>query len=128
MNYDTLKSNIAKIDNVIEKLELQKPISNEIDKCGLRFSALEHENNYPKLYRGAGDWSQARVTFGAQHGYWGNSSAYDDLSPLLAHYVIKALDALEYQIINKAKELANSDKVKFAAKAKEEAQKILEIK
>jgi len=131
MNYDDIKKEISEIDRTIEGLDSQlcgsaKINTGHVDKGGLRFAGCKtyHE---PLISKGQSHWLEASVSFGAYHGYYGDSNCSEDMSVRLASYILRSLRVLEKDIINKAVELAGKDKKKIADKAREEAQKILDI-
>jgi len=125
MDYNEILRKITMIDETIKGLECQIPDSNR-DKCGLRFSDGLNRYNEPKIIS-CETWKNAIIEFGASHGCYGYNGAYDDMSPELAHYVLRVLRALKRSIIEKAIEIAREDKKKFAEQAKEEAEKIIEL-
>lgn len=71
-------------------------------------------------------WTPAKMYFEMAHGYYGSSSAYNDMSEEAAKYVTKACNALAHQIAKKAIELAQADLEKARVAAQEEAQKVME--
>jgi len=125
MDYNTVKTTISQIEGTIKALENQIPIYQQRDKCGLSFAGFE-DYNTPKI-GSDGHWGQATIRFGASHGYYGNSSAYDDMSPMLAEYVLKALRRSERSIIESAIAIAKEERRELAQKIKEESEKILAL-
>jgi predicted Zn-dependent protease len=117
MGYDDLLKEIKEIESTIKDLQNQIYVEHKIDKNGLHFRLTEVEKT--------GTWKKATVTFQASHGYYGNSSASDDMSTPLAKAIVEALEVMEKDIIKKAIATCESEKTKLAIKAKEEASKII---
>ena len=126
MDYNTVKTTISQIESTIKALENQIPIARQRDKCGLGFAGAESYDT-PEIGLVNSRWQYAQVRFGASHGYYGNSSAYDDMSPMLAKYVLKALRRSERSIIESAIAIAKEERKELAQKIKEESEKILAL-
>lgn len=125
MNYDEISKKIYEIKSVIGDLKNQIPVEKSRDKCGLRFAGGEEYNCAKFVYNG--DFKQALIKFGAQYGYYGDSSAYDVMSSLLAQYILFSLRGLEGAIIDNAIKIAEKDIQELSINAKEEAQKIIDL-
>lgn len=118
MGYDNLKLKLNEIGNVIQALEDQKPIDRVRDKCGLNFYFIRLEGSRFK---------KAILGFGATHGSYGNSSAHDDMSELLADTVTKVLKQNESFILAEATNLLLKKKKALAEEAAKEAKKIIKL-
>ncbi len=124
MNYEQGQTRLHEIKNAIEALQNQIPVSKSRDKCGLRFAGSK-DYDTPGI---SGDsWRSASIHFGASHGYYGSSAAYDDMSKDVARYVLLALRHLEPSIIQCAVNIAESERKSVAVKMADEARKIVEL-
>lgn len=120
MNYEEIQSAIGKINSTIRDLGNQVESGNR-DKVGLRF------NGKMKDPTGSDNWRVGLVTFDAMHGYYGNSGCSDDMSEHLVKYIVAALNELKPGIVKAAINIAERERAELANRAKEEAEKILEL-
>ena len=125
MDYKEAQQKIGELKHTIEALENQIPIPQHRDKCGLDFCGVSDYNN-PTIELRLG-FLHATIAFGASHGSYGNSSTKDDMSPQLAHYVLRACRSQESSIIRRAIELAREDIKKLATELEAEAIQIVQL-
>ncbi|MHA1329718.1 MAG: hypothetical protein ACTSR2_01450 [Candidatus Hodarchaeales archaeon] len=118
MDYDKLWNEIKRLENIKVDLDYQIPTSQR-DKTGLNF-------RFKEVLKSSG-FKKALIEFDAYHGYFGYSGCTDDMSEMLAKYIVKALNYLKKEIIKKAKLIIDGDKKKLTEEAKIEAQKIIEL-
>lgn len=118
MDYNKLLNEIKKLEDI--KVDLSYQIPNlQVDKTGLNF-------RFREVLKSSG-FRKALVEFDAYHGYFGNSGCTDDMSTTLAEYVVKALNYLRKEIVEKAKLIIEADKKRLAEEARKEAKRIIEL-
>ena len=124
MDYAQAQKKLSELDIAIEALKNQIHTHKDRDKTGLLFRG---QPDYHKPNITGSHWQQAHISFNAYHGFYGNSSCREDMSPDVAFFVVKALNALTDKIVEKAVQIAEEQKSVIAVKIRKEAEKIIEL-
>ena len=120
---------MSKIDEYREQCKITKDIIDKLKSAqGLKNDGTKDPNNDKHnigFYHNKIWDSDINIWFHASFGYYGSSNGYSACSPELKHYLIKALDYYQTDIIDYVIEAAERDKHLALLDCKKEAEEIL---